>query len=82
MRMWGVLLFSPHPMGSRFTGGVFFARLNPHDPFEMSSFFQYLCTYQNEIFKELAQGSENIRESSVSAWERCDSGNSGCHQEG
>ena len=34
---------------------VFFTRLNPHDPMEISDFFQYLCTYQNEVFKELAQ---------------------------
>ncbi len=50
---------------------VFFARLNPHDHREMSSFLLYLFGRQDHIFEELAKKGEDLsRRSNVRAWRK------------
>ena len=49
---------------------VFFTRLNPHDPREISSLFQHLFGHQHEIFEKLTKRRELPRKHAVSAWKR------------
>ena len=49
----GRAIIQPSSYGEQVYRRVFFARLNPRDSREMSSFFQYLFNRQHEIFEQL-----------------------------